>query len=163
MKAKDFLFQAGKTMEDRGKSYDKGGDEEEHSMGRTVEMFNIVTGHALTESEGWLMLALLKLVRQWSTDTYHHDLALDSVAYTALMAEALDAEDKVNQSVLNETPKVNEASITEALNQFAIRIREGNTLHESDLQGLFKVNTPVEIRNAMGDPIYNKKDMSDNG
>ncbi|HQR82927.1 MAG TPA: hypothetical protein PK283_08475 [Thiotrichales bacterium] len=31
----------------------------------------------------------LKQVRQWSTEKYHHDSALDSVAYAALLAESL--------------------------------------------------------------------------
>jgi len=90
MKANEFLSTASDTMTQRGKDYDKQSDgTEERSMGKCVEAFNSITGRNLTESEGWMMLVLLKLVRQWSTDDYHHDSALDTVAYAALLAESL--------------------------------------------------------------------------
>jgi len=90
MKANEFLSTASDTMTQRGKDYDKQSDgAEERSMGKCVEAFNSITGRNLTESEGWMMLVLLKLVRQWSTDDYHHDSALDTVAYAALLAESL--------------------------------------------------------------------------
>lgn len=94
MKAPDFLQQAKETMEERGKSYDKDGDQEERSMAKAIAMFNLATGRDLTDSEGWMLMVLLKIVRQWSAEPYHHDSALDSVAYTALMAEALNEAHK---------------------------------------------------------------------
>ena len=49
-----------------------------------------MTGHFLTEPDGWLFLQILKDVRQWARpDRYHADSALDCVAYAALKAEAL--------------------------------------------------------------------------
>jgi len=90
MNATDFLTTASETMDQRGKDYGKTHEgHEERSMGRCVEAFNIVTGNKLTESEGWLLMLLLKQVRQWSKEDYHHDSALDSVAYAALLAESL--------------------------------------------------------------------------
>lgn len=86
--AGEFLAQAKNTMDERGKAYDKDG-EAERSMGKCVAAFNTITGHNLTESEGWLLLQVLKDVRQWQTPTYHADSALDCVAYSALKAEAL--------------------------------------------------------------------------
>lgn len=58
-------------------------------MGKIIVAFNAITGRDLTEQEGWLIMLLLKQVRQWSTEQYHHDSALDSVAYAALLAESL--------------------------------------------------------------------------
>ena len=71
----------------RGQQYDQ--IEGERSMGKTVAAFNAITGMSLTESEGWLLVQLLKDVRQWSTPNYHQDSAEDCVAYAALKAEAL--------------------------------------------------------------------------
>ena len=91
MKASQFLSKAATIMEERGKQYDK--PEGERSMGRTVEAFNTITGHCLTEAEGWLLLQLLKDVRQWQRrGAYHADSAEDCIAYAALKAEALAAE-----------------------------------------------------------------------
>lgn len=88
MKATEFLQAAIDTQAERGKQYDS--PEGERSMGRTVQAFNAITGRDLTEAEGWLLLQLLKDVRQWQNpDKYHHDSALDGVAYASLKAEAL--------------------------------------------------------------------------
>ena len=83
-----FLNEAIKVMQQRGEQYDS--NEKERSMGKTVEAFNVITGNQLTESEGWLLLQLLKDVRQWSKPDYHEDSALDCIAYSALKAESLN-------------------------------------------------------------------------
>jgi len=85
--ARDFLQRAIKTMNDRGKRYDS--PDGERSMGKAVEAFNAITGRSLTTDEGWLLLQVLKDVRQYSAASYHEDSALDCVAYAALKAEAL--------------------------------------------------------------------------
>ena len=87
MKAPEFLHKAAALMEERGKEYDK--PEGERSMGKTVKAFNAITGHSLTEAEGWLLLQVLKDVRQWQRPGYHADSAEDCIAYSALKAEAL--------------------------------------------------------------------------
>lgn len=88
MKSTEFLQAAIDTQAERGKQYDS--PEGERSMGRTVQAFNAITGRDLTEAEGWLLLQVLKDVRQWQNpDKYHHDSALDGVAYASLKAEAL--------------------------------------------------------------------------
>lgn len=89
MKSTEFLQAAIDTQAERGKQYDS--PEGERSMGRTVQAFNAITGRDLTEAEGWLLLQVLKDVRQWSAEGYHHDSALDGVAYASLKAEALSA------------------------------------------------------------------------
>lgn len=87
MKAHEFLGKAQDLMLERGKQYDK--PEGERSMATTVAAFNAITGQSLTEAEGWLLLQILKDVRQWQNPTYHADSAEDGVAYSALKAEAL--------------------------------------------------------------------------
>ena len=82
-----FLAKAAALIAQRGQQYDQ--LEGERSMGKTVTAFNAITGMSLTESEGWLLVQLLKDVRQWSTPNYHQDSAEDCVAYAALKAEAL--------------------------------------------------------------------------
>ena len=57
-------------------------------MGRTVAAFNAITGRDLTESEGWLIMSVLKQVRGFTRSGYHEDSHNDLIAYTALMAEA---------------------------------------------------------------------------
>ena len=87
MQATDFLSKALELLQERGKDYDQ--PQGERSMGKTVHAFNAITGHALKESEGWLLLQLLKDVRQWSNpDIYHADSAEDCISYAALKAEA---------------------------------------------------------------------------
>lgn len=97
MKAQEFLKKAANLMDERGKQYDQ--PEGERSMGRAVRAFNAITGHNLTEPEGWLLLLVLKNVRQWQNpDKYHGDSAEDGVAYAALMAEALSSNQSVKEN-----------------------------------------------------------------
>lgn len=87
--AENFLMQAADLMAERGKQYDQPGGE--RSMGKAVAALNAVTGRDLTEAEGWLLMSLVKRVRQHSGAGYHQDSAEDAVAYAALEAEALEA------------------------------------------------------------------------
>jgi len=87
MRAANLLNRAAELMEERGKQYDK--PEGERSMSRAVQAFNAITGRDLTEAEGWLLLQVLKDVRQWQRPEYHADSAEDCIAYAALKAEAL--------------------------------------------------------------------------
>jgi len=98
--ASDFLAEAKKTMEERGKTYDsnkiigydsEGAQSAERSMGKCIKAFNNITGKDLSESEGWLIMLILKQVRQFSKEEYHEDSALDSVAYASLLAESLSS------------------------------------------------------------------------
>src|SRR5690348_4378276 len=90
MNANELLKRAAYLMGDRAREYDK--PEGERSMARAVEAFNIITGHTLKPSEGWLLLQVLKDVRQWQRVGYHADSAEDCIAYAALKAEALQAD-----------------------------------------------------------------------
>lgn len=73
-------------MQDRAATYDK--PEGERSMQRTVDAFNIITGRDLTASEGWLLLQILKDVRDRQRSLPHTDSLEDCIAYAALKAEA---------------------------------------------------------------------------
>ncbi|MBD3814902.1 MAG: hypothetical protein IE913_00245 [Halothiobacillus sp.] len=92
-KASDLLTRAAQLLDERGKEYDDQAGRQERSMGKTVAAFNVITGRDLREAEGWLLLQLLKDVRQWSNPArLHKDSAEDSIAYAALKAEALLVE-----------------------------------------------------------------------
>jgi hypothetical protein len=71
---------------DRAVTYDSPAGE--RSMGRAVVAFNVLTGHALTEEDGWLLLEVLKIVRGRAAPGYHADSYEDRVSYAALGAEA---------------------------------------------------------------------------
>lgn len=84
--ATKLLDRAAQHMRDRATTYDKPSGE--RSMGQTVTAFNAVTGHSITESQGWMLLALLKMVRDQHALEGHQDSCEDAVAYTALYGEA---------------------------------------------------------------------------
>lgn len=84
--ALDILEKAAGHMADRATTYDR--PEGERSMTRTVAAFNEITGHELTESEGWLLMAILKMVRDRQRAAGHADSCEDLVAYAALYGES---------------------------------------------------------------------------
>lgn len=89
-KSTEFLQASIDVQAERGKQYDAA--DGTRSMVKTVLAFNIITGRDLTEAEGWLLMQIVKDVRQWQNpDKYHEDSALDCVAYASLKAEALAA------------------------------------------------------------------------
>jgi hypothetical protein len=90
MQAPKFLEKALGHMLDRAATYDQ--PEGERSMGKTVLAFNIITGQDLTESEGWLLLQILKDVRDRQREEPHMDSLEDCIAYAALKAEARVSE-----------------------------------------------------------------------
>jgi hypothetical protein len=86
VQAPELLGRAARHMHDRASTYDAPGGE--RSMGKAVTAFNAITGHTLSESEGWLLLQVLKDVRLFTRAAYHADSAEDCIAYAALKAEA---------------------------------------------------------------------------
>ena len=82
--AGDFLGAALNHLGDRASTYDN--PTGERSMGRTVEAFNAITGHKLTEEQGYLFMCLLKQVRS-QQGKYKSDSYEDGAAYFALMGE----------------------------------------------------------------------------
>jgi hypothetical protein len=89
--ASTLLDAAAGHMRDRAGTYDR--PTGERSMGRTVQAFNAILGRqALTESEGFLLLQVLKDVRDRQRSAPHRDSLEDGIAYAALKAEARLAE-----------------------------------------------------------------------
>lgn len=66
----------------------------ERAVETIVEMFNTLTGHELSEADGWKFLLLLKLVRS-ENGVYHADDYVDLGAYSALLGEC---ESKNNEN-----------------------------------------------------------------
>lgn len=98
MKSNEFLQAAIDVQKERGAQYDKPSGE--RSMGTTVAAFNCITGNNLKEQDGWMLLGLLKLVRQsQNPEKYHHDSALDFVAYASLYAEAASEQCKIVDNI----------------------------------------------------------------
>lgn len=79
-------------MKDRAVTYDK--PQGERSMGATVAAFNAVTGHQLTEEQGWLFQVLLKAVRS-QQGAFRLDCYEDGAAYFGLMGEAAAASRRI--------------------------------------------------------------------
>ena len=80
------ILEAGiKHMQDRASAYDK--PDGERSMRNTVEMFNALTGNSVTEEQGWLLMAILKMVRS-QQGVFNLDSYEDGAAYFALAGEA---------------------------------------------------------------------------
>lgn len=83
--ATQILCRAADLMEERGKQYDA--KEGERSMDKTVAAFNTLTGHSLSAADGFLLLTVLKIVRDQQRQQAHQDSCEDLVAYASLYAE----------------------------------------------------------------------------
>jgi hypothetical protein len=103
-KAQDLLHRAASLMDERGKQYDQRSGE--RSMQATVTAFNAISRHCLTEADGFLLMAILKMVRDQSRETPHDDSLHDLVAYASLYGEArLHGEDR-SQSITRKEIKL---------------------------------------------------------
>lgn len=85
MRAHEILEQGVKEMGDRAKTYDN--PQGERSMGKTVAAFKAVTGHDITEEQGWLFMVMLKAVRS-QQGNMRMDSYVDGAAYFGLAGEA---------------------------------------------------------------------------
>lgn len=81
----NFLEASIKEMRDRAAQRDNHSNGE-RSMAATVKAFNALTGHNLTEENGWEFMILLKLVRGRQGD-FRMDDYTDAAAYSALLGE----------------------------------------------------------------------------
>ena len=86
MKADALLHKAAEIMTERAKQYDQ--PEGERSMKSAVAAWNAITGVGITEAQGWLLMAVLKMVRDNQRETPHKDSIDDLVAYASLYGEA---------------------------------------------------------------------------
>ena len=87
--ASDILQQAKDCLVNRAVERDKPNGE--RSMKATVEAFNALTGHALSESNGWLFMLCLKAARA-EGGCFKADDYVDGAAYFALYGEAVAKE-----------------------------------------------------------------------
>lgn len=84
--ASDYLKDGADLLSERGKQYDKSG--QERSMEKIVRIFNDMTGQDLTTVQGWYFMQVLKDVRFFQNpETVHEDSLLDKINYAALLAE----------------------------------------------------------------------------
>lgn len=148
MKSTEFLQAAIDVQAERGVTYDKPSGE--RSMGATVTAFNAITGRDLSEAEGWLLLQVLKDVRQWQNPSkYHHDSALDGVAYSALKAEALSEEQQEDHGWCGDDPRKEPSHIISDIpgewiewNGGQCPVEEGTIIDVKDFDG--EINERVE-------------------
>lgn len=87
--ANDILNAAVQHMQDRAATYDK--PEGERSMAATVEAFRATTGIEMSETDGWLFMCLLKIVRSRQGE-YRADNFEDLAAYSCLAGESAAKE-----------------------------------------------------------------------
>ena len=87
--APQILQTAAQHMKDRAATYDQ--PQGERSISNTVTMFNTLTGHGLTEEQGWLFMTCLKMVRA-QAGRYRADSYEDGAAYFALAGESAAQE-----------------------------------------------------------------------
>ncbi len=83
--ATDILQEATECLTSRAVERDKGTSE--RSMKAAVESFNALTGHRLTEVDGWNFMLVLKLARSYG-GCFKLDDYVDAAAYAALAGEA---------------------------------------------------------------------------
>lgn len=105
-KAQDLLHRAADLMDERGKQYDQRSGE--RSMQATVTAFNAISGYSLTEADGFLLMALLKMVRDQQRETPHRDSIEDLVAYASLYGEARMSGEAKKQKLMQDEAKVYE-------------------------------------------------------
>lgn len=85
--ASGVLRRAAQHIEDRAAARDQEGGE--RSMARCVAAFNAITGHQLSERDGWLLMVVLKASRACTTPTGIPDDYEDMAAYAALAGECV--------------------------------------------------------------------------
>jgi len=83
--ATDILQEATECLTARAVERDKGTSE--RSMKAAVEAFNALTGHKLTEADGWSFMLVLKLARSYG-GCFKLDDYVDAAAYAALAGES---------------------------------------------------------------------------
>ena len=91
-KSIDYLNECMEVQKQRGEQYDSKGTGE-RSFDAAAKAFNAMTGQNLKGSDVCLLLACVKVVRQYSDPTrVHEDSLLDLVSYASLWAEELNKE-----------------------------------------------------------------------
>lgn len=82
--AYSFLEEAVTTMKARAELRDK--EDGERTAAQIAKVFNVITGHTLSEADAWMFLIVLKIVRSRS-GRYNKDDYVDLAAYSGLLGE----------------------------------------------------------------------------
>lgn len=98
MRAPDILKRAAQHMEDRAAARDQA--QGERSMARTVAAFNALTGHQLTERDGWMFMVALKAARACTTPNGIADDYEDGAAYFGLAGECAHKAKPLNSEIV---------------------------------------------------------------
>lgn len=101
----DLLEIAAETMKQRGA--DRDSPDGERTMGKIVQVFNIATGHKLSERDGWLFMVFLKAVRAATTPCGKEDDYVDGSAYFSLAGEAAHEASHVSRPLHGTLTPVN--------------------------------------------------------
>lgn len=128
-KAQDLLHRAAALMDERGKQYDQPSGE--RSMLATVTAFNAISGYSLTEADGFLLMALLKMVRDQQRETPHRDSIEDLVAYASLYGEARMRGEERSQKLMQDEAKVCEALEAKASHEAATLLAQRVKAHQA--------------------------------
>ena len=83
--APEMLNRASELMIERAVQYDS--PEGERSMEKIITAFNAITGKDLSEAEGWMLMVILKMVRDRVRLNAHQDSCEDLISYAALYGE----------------------------------------------------------------------------
>lgn len=89
--APDILIAAADAITTRADQRDSA--DGERSMARTVATFNTLTGYTLSERDGWVFMAVVKLARSQQGRHVIDDYT-DGAAFMALAGESLGTEAK---------------------------------------------------------------------
>jgi Domain of unknown function (DUF6378) len=89
LQAGSILREAAATIDGRAAQRDT---PQERSMARCVDAFNGLTKHNLTEEQGWMFMAILKMARAQNGGKFVKDDYVDGAAYIALAGESAGGE-----------------------------------------------------------------------
>lgn len=128
-KAQDLLHRAASLMDERGKQYDQRSGE--RSMQATVTAFNAISGHSMTDADGFLLMAILKMVRDQSRETPHRDSIDDLVAYASLYGEARLHDEERRRAIVRDESKVCEALEAKAAHDAAKLLAQRVKAHQA--------------------------------
>ncbi len=129
MNASDILRKSAQHIEDRAAARDQA--QGERSMARTVAAFNALTGHQLSERDGWLFMVQLKMARACTTPTGIPDDYEDGASYVALAGESVAVP--VNDNV----PKPGEVVHVVPIEGFNVQLAIGHEWYAQDACGVW--------------------------
>lgn len=125
MNAQQILRKSAQHIEDRAAARDQA--EGERSMARTVAAFNALTGHKLSERDGWLFMVQLKAARATNTPTGIADDYEDMAAYAALAGECVAVNDNA--------PKPGEIMFIVKIDGRDVQLPRGHEWYAQDANG----------------------------